>query len=86
METEVLHRTLAPSFLISLRSYILPITLRFVFAELYEWSLDYSVPRFVLYHNQVTFWEKILKNLFRAKLHSRPKKVQKLSSPLISLG
>lgn len=29
-ETEVLHRTLTPSFLISLRSYILLITLRFV--------------------------------------------------------
>ena len=59
---------------------------RFCFARLYEQSLDYPVPRCTLYHNRVSFWEKILKIFFRSKLPASPEKGQKLSSPLISLG
>jgi hypothetical protein len=67
-------------------AFIISRSLVFVFAELHEWPLDYSVPRSTLYHNWVTFWEKILKNFSPPKIHPPQKKGQKSSTPLISLG
>ena len=84
-ETEVLHRTLAPSFLISLRSYILLITLRLFCGTTRTVTRLFS-PTVRIVPQSGDVLGKNLKKFFSAQNPPFAEKGQKSSTPLISLG